>query len=202
MRTSWFILLIVLILSINVSAQKGQPVFGKVDKADLEMKDCDFDKGAEAVVLIDYGNTFYDRGTVGYSAFKTVFQRRTRIKILKEKGIAQADIEIPYYTSNNEERVLKLNANTYNLDETGKVQTTEVKKSSIYSKKIDGNYSKMIIAFPEVKVGSIIEYAYTIERETWNLRDWYFQRGIPVKYSEYQLKIPQIFRFFSTTGYY
>ncbi len=195
MRQSYFILFILFICSTNVTAQKGQPAFGKVDKADLEMKDCDFDKGAEALVLIDYGNIYYDRGTVGFSIFKTVFQRRTRIKILKEKGIAHADIEIPYITSNNEDRVLKLSANTYNLDEAGKVVTTEVKKSSIYSKKIDGSRSKMIIVFPEVKIGSIIEYSYTIERESYGLRNWYFQGRIPVRYSEYQLKIPQIFRF-------
>ncbi len=195
MKTSCTVLLFFLAFSINLSAQKGQPGFGKVDKADIEMKDCDFDKGADAVVLIDYGNIYYDRGTVGFSIFKTVFERRTRIKILKEKGIAQADIEIPYYTHNNEERILKLNANTYNQDATGKLITSEVKKSSIYSKKIDGNYSKMIIAFPEVKVGSIIEYSYSIERETYNLRNWYFQGRIPVRYSEFQLRVPQIFRF-------
>ena len=182
-------------LALQVNAQKGQPAFGKVDKADLEMKDCDFDKGADALVLIDYGNMYYDRGTVGYSTFKTVYQRRTRIKILKEKGISQADISINFYTHNNEERVFNIEANTYNLDETGKTRIAEVKKSSIYIKKIDGNYSKMIITFPEVKVGSIIEYAYTIERETYGLRNWYFQGRIPVRYSEYQLKVPQIFRF-------
>ena len=195
MKTIITSLFFLLATSLQLLAQKGQPGFGKIDKADLEMKDCPFDKGADALVLIDYGNIFYDRGTVGFSAFKTVYERRTRIKILKEKGIAQADIEIPYYTHNNEERVLKLNANTYNLDETGKIITAEVKKNSIYSKKIDGNYSKMIIAFPEVKVGSIIEYSYSIERETYNLRNWYFQGRIPVRYSEYQLKVPQIFRF-------
>ncbi|MBL7702188.1 MAG: DUF3857 domain-containing protein [Ferruginibacter sp.] len=178
-----------------VIAQKGLPGFGKVDKADLELKDCDFDKGADAMVLIDYGSIYYDRGTVGYSVFKTVFERRTRIKILKEKGISQADIEIPFYTHNNEERILKINANTYNLDASGKIITSEIKKSAIYTKKIDGNYSKMIFAFPEVKVGSIIEYSYTVERETYNLRNWYFQGRIPVRYSEYQLKVPQIFRF-------
>jgi len=195
MLKSASILLLLFSMALHGAAQKGQPAFGKVDKADLEMKDCSFDKGADAMVLIDYGNIYYDRGTVGYSAFKTVFERRTRIKILKEKGIAQADIELQYYTHNNEERILKLNANTYNLDETGKIITTEVKKSSIYSKKIDGNYSKMIITFPEVKVGSIIEYSYSIERETNRLRNWYFQGRIPVRYSEYQLKVPQIFRF-------
>lgn len=176
-------------------AQKGLPAFGKVDKADLEMTDCDFDKGASAVVLIDYGNTYYDRGTVGYSTLKTVFEKRTRIKILKEKGIEQADIRIPYYTKNNEEKIYKLNANTYNLDESGKVKVTEVKKSSIYSKRIDATQSVMIITFPEVKVGSIIEYSYSLDRETIYVKDWYFQHRIPVRYSEYQLKIPQIFRF-------
>jgi transglutaminase-like putative cysteine protease len=188
-------LFFLLAVSLSVLAQKGLPGFGKVDKADLEMKDCEFDKGADAMVLIDYGNIYYDRGTVGFSTFKTVYERRTRIKILKEKGISQADIEINYYTHNNEEKIFKFNANTYNLDGSGKIITTEVKKNSIYSKKIDGNYSKMIITFPEVKVGSIIEYSYTIERETYGLRNWYFQGRIPVRYSEYQLKVPQIFRF-------
>lgn len=195
MRTTCTLIFFLLVVAQESIAQKGQPAFGKVDKADLLMTDCDFDKGADAVVLIDWGNIYYGRGTVGYSLFKTIFQRRTRIKILKEKGISQADIEIPYYTHNNEERILKLDANTYNIDETGKILTSEVKKSSIYSKRIDPYYSKMIIAFPEVKVGSIIEYTYTIERETYGLRNWYFQGQVPVRYSEYQLKIPQIFRF-------
>ena len=195
MKANLTFLFFLFAITVQVNAQKSQPGFGKVDKADLEMKDCDFDKGADALVLIDYGNIYYDRGTVGYSTFKTVYQRRTRIKILKEKGISQADIEINFYTHNNEERIFKIDANTYNLDESGKIQTSEVKKSSIFTKKIDGNYSKMIIAFPEVKVGSIIEYSYTIERETYGLRNWYFQGRIPVRYSEYQLKVPQIFRF-------
>lgn len=195
MKTAAFSFLLVLFFPLVTIAQKGQPGFGKVDKADLLMTDCDFDKGAAALVLLDYGNTYYDRGTVGFSTFKTVYERRTRIKILKESGIALADVRIPYYNRNNEQKILKLNANTYNLDASGKVQTTEVKRSSIYSKKIDAGHAAMIIAFPEVKVGSIIEYSYSIETETINLNDWYFQHRIPVRFSEYQLKIPQIFRF-------
>lgn len=196
MKSAFITLLLVATFLITATAQKGQPAFGKIDKADLEMKDCDFDKGAEALVLIDYGNTYYDRGTAGYSLFSTVFERRTRIKILKEKGITQADIEIPFYTRNNEEHIVKLKANTYNLDESGRIITTEVKKSSIYTKRIDGFYSKIFIAFPDVKAGSIIEYSYSMERETMSsLRNWYFQGRIPVRYSEYQLTIPQIFRF-------
>lgn len=195
MKTTLLSLSFILFSTTFVFSQKGLPSFGKVDKADLEMTDCEFDKGAEAMVLIDYGYTYYGRGTVGYSTFKTVYERRTRIKILKESGIDEANIRIPYYNRHGEERILRLSANTYNLDANGKVQTTEVKKSSIYSKRIDNSRSVMIIAFPEVKVGSIIEYSYVLERETYYLKDWYFQHNIPVRYSEYLLKIPQFFRF-------
>ena len=184
------------IFSLQLPAQKGQPAFGKVDKADLLMTDCDFDKGAAAVVLIDYGYTYYDRGTVGFSLFKTIFERRIRIKILKEKGIAEANVEIPFYSNHNAESIVKLKARTYNLDERGKIKVTEVKKNSIYTKKTDANYSKVIITFPEVKAGSIIEYIYAVERETQeSIRNWYFQGSIPVRFSEYELIIPQIFRF-------
>jgi hypothetical protein len=191
-----FLFLLINLPAIFAFAQKEIPAFGKVDKADLEMKDCDFDKGADAVKLIDWGNTYYDRGTSGRSLFKTIFQRRTRIKILKEKGLSLANVRIPYYSYNNDEKIVTLNAYIYNIDAAGKVKTTNIKKKSFYPKKINAEYSEMIIAFPEVKVGSIIEYKYTMERETMGqLKDWFFQERIPVRYSEYQFTVPQIFRF-------
>ncbi len=182
------------ILCIKAAAQV--PGFGKIEKADLLMTDCSFDKGAEAMILLDLGNTYYDRGTTGISLFKTVFERRTRIKILNEKGINRANVSIGFYSHNNDEKIFKINAITYNIDAGGQVVTTEVKKNSIYTRKINNHYSELIMAFPDVKVGSVIEYKYTMERETMGqLRDWFFQGRIPVQYSQYQLKIPQIFRF-------
>lgn len=186
---------IALLAMFSAVAQKGLPGFGKIDKADLEMRDCDFDKGAEAVKLIDWGNLYYDRGTVGVSLFKTIFERRVRIKILKQKGLSYANVKIPYYGRNDNEKMLTLDACTYNLDASGNVQVTEVKKSSIYSKRIDQNRFEMIITFPEVKPGSVIEYRYRMDRETYDLRNWVFQDAIPVRYSEYDLKVPKIFRF-------
>ncbi len=177
-------------------AQKNIAPFGKIDKADLLMTDCDFEKGAPAIKLIDWGNTYYTRGTAGEAVFKTIFERRTRIKILKQKGLSQADVKIPFFSNNNDEKIISISANTYNIDDAGNTLTTPVKKNTIYTKKINANYSQAIITFPNVKVGSVIEYKYIMERQTMGqLRDWYFQERIPVKYSEYQLTIPQIFRF-------
>jgi hypothetical protein len=50
---------VALCATICLAAQKNKnhnqdiPSFGKIDKAELEMKECDFDEKAEAVVLID-----------------------------------------------------------------------------------------------------------------------------------------------------
>lgn len=182
--------------SVTLLAQKGQPGFGKIDKADLLMTECDFDKGAEAVKLIDWGNLYYDRGNAGFSFFKTIYERRVRIKILQEKGLSHANIQIPFYSRDGGEKIVNFDANTYNLDETGNVKTTDVKKSSIYTKKINSDFSEMIIAFPEVKAGSIIEYRYRMERDAdGDIKDWAFQDRIPTRYSEYEVKIPLIFRF-------
>lgn len=190
------LLLLVHVLTSPLTAQKNLPAPGKIDKADLEMKDCDFDKGAVAVTLIEWGNVYYDRGIEGVSFLNTIYEKRERIKILKESGLAYADVSIQYLDNNNEEKILKLEAYTYNLDDAGNIKVTEVSKSSIYSKRINKYFSKMIIAFPEVKVGTVIEYKYKMERKTdQNLKSWFFQDRIPTRYSEYQINIPKFYRF-------
>jgi Domain of Unknown Function with PDB structure (DUF3857) len=184
-----------LILSTTlIQAQKTKLIaFGKIEKADLEMTDCEYDKGAVAYKLIDRGNLYYDRGT---DFFKMVVQRRTRIKILKDKGMDYANVKIPYYSRNNDQKMIDIDAYTYNLDAGGNVVATKVEKSSIYTQKLSKNYTQVTIAFPQVKVGSVIEYRYRIDRENIGyIEDWYFQDEIPVRFSEFEMKVPLNFRF-------
>jgi hypothetical protein len=49
--------IIFLLLTFNwaVSAQDNIPSYGKIDKSDLQIQDCSFDPGAEAVILLDIG---------------------------------------------------------------------------------------------------------------------------------------------------
>ena len=189
------LLLILLFFIADTFAQKGLPAIGKIDKADLEMKECDFDKNANAVKLIEWGNVWYERGTETV-LFKQVNEKRVRIKILKEKGLSFASVIIPYYSYNNDQKITKIEAYTYNLDASGNVKATEVQKSSVFTKRINKRGSELIIAFPEAKIGSVVEYKYRMEREAfWIINDWYFQDKIPTRYSEYQLKVPVLFRF-------
>jgi transglutaminase-like putative cysteine protease len=191
-----FIVSLLLYMPVYCFAQKGMHAYGKIDKADLQSKDCSYDKGAEAEILIDWGNTYYNRGTQGKAVFKTIFEKRRRIKIYTEKGLTQAAVKIQFYSHSNEEQILRINACTYNLDAAGNIQRTEVSKNGVYTKRLNNYFSELIIAFPAVKPGSVIEYKYMMERETMGqLPHWYFQGVIPVRYSHYQLTIPQVFRF-------
>lgn len=167
--------------------QKDVPAFGKVDKVDLEMKECDFDKNAEAVVLFDAGELYCNF----FGNISMEFERHIRIKILRDKGKDRADIHLPFYSFKAIESIKNLQAQTYNLDEAGNIVVSKVEKKLIYEKKINKQYSEYAFSFPEVKAGSVIEYKYTHMISRFALADWTFQRSIPVKYSRYQLDFPR-----------
>jgi hypothetical protein len=166
-------------ITITASAQKP-PEFGKVDKAELEMNTCGFDKDAEAVVLFDEGEFYYE---VNFG-----IERHIRIKILKDKGLERANIHIKYHSFGGDETVKGLTAQTYNLDAAGNVVATKVDKKVIFDKKLNKRYSETAFSFPEVKVGSVIEYKYRIEGAFG--RRWYFQQSIPVIKSRYIINFP------------
>lgn len=161
---------------------KDIPDWGIIDKSILEMKACPFDKDAEAMVLFDAGELVADIGG------QIEFTRHIRIKILKEKGFEKANIHIPYHSYKNDESIRKLTAQTFNLDAAGGIIITPIDKKSIMEKKIDSRYTEMVFAFPEVKVGSVIEYRYTVTNA--GVRNWNFQRSIPVAYSRYKTDFP------------
>jgi hypothetical protein len=157
-----FALLITLLCAQPLLAQPKVQAMGKIDKAELELTDCDFDKGAAALKLADRRHIFY---TKGEHVLKMVADRQTRIKILKNEGLAYADVRIPYLNDNNYEKISNIKAYTYNLAPNGSVTVTKVDKKSIFFKKINKNINELVIAFPMAKAGSVIEYSYTLERE-------------------------------------
>ncbi len=165
-----FICLAASFAMLSLNAQNDYE-FGNIQKSDLELKDCDFEKGAEAMVLFDIGEV---------NTNKTQYKRHRRIKILNEKGKSQANVHIRYLSSNADIKYLQ--AKVYNLNDSGNIITTEVEKDQIFNKKITKRLSELVFTFPNVKEGSIIEYCYT---QKMNILSWVFQSNIPVKYSKF-----------------
>ncbi len=177
-----------ILISLSVFGQKGKnkdskiPAFGSVDKADLQMKECDFDKNAEAMVLFEKGQTDFIVGK-GID-----FERHVRIKILNDKGKDRADIHLRYFNYKNDEEIKDISAQVYNLDASGNVVVTKLDKKQIFEKQINKRWAEKVFTFPDVKAGSIIEYKY--KHLNAEVVHWYFQNSIPVKYSEFTFDYP------------
>src|SRR5687767_15666966 len=116
---------------LSASAQKTSPVkFGKITPADLEKKDYSIDSSAHAVVISDKGSTDIEGNDKGW--FSLLYKQHKRIHVLNKNGYYLADVEIPLYTSgDNEEKLYSLKAVTYNL-ENGKVVETNLEKAAIF----------------------------------------------------------------------
>jgi len=184
--------LLFLAFSTVVYAQKAPAKFGDIPMEDMTMKVYQLDSSAEAVALVDYGESsiaFTDN-----KGFQITFERLRRIKILTKEGLKWADFSIPTYHSNNrEEKLISIKAVTYNL-ENNKIVQIKAKDESFMKEKYDENWNVTKITWPNVKEGSIIELSYEIVSDfIFNFHAWEFQTSIPVRWSEYRARIPEYF---------
>ncbi len=180
--------LVVFILFLSTAySQNYSREFGAISKEEIELKEYAKDKNAEALVLYDFGTSYFTRIS---DEFKVIFERTTRIKILSEAGIQWSNVEIPFYLDNDGcEKVYDIEAFAYNF-ENGEIRKTPLDLSNTYEEKINNNWTFKKFAIPNVKEGTIIEYKYSIiSPYKFNLQDWNFQMKIPVVYSEYLVKM-------------
>ncbi|WP_242927809.1 DUF3857 domain-containing protein [Pontibacter vulgaris] len=193
--TSTFYCLLFFILSgISTNVLAQVPKFGKIEDAELTMKVYDKDTTAAAVILSDYGNTHFIYSSS--TGFQLVFERQTRVKILKKSGYEWADIEVPYYQQNSrKEKVANIKGYTYNLVD-GKQVKEKLETKAVFDEQMNENWSQKKFTMPNVKEGSVIEYSYIIYSDfLYNMREWEFQTTIPVAWSEYHARIPEYFNY-------
>ena len=180
------------------SAQdKTKNTLGKISPADftLSAKSTIIDSNTTAVVLADEGSVHYVGSKTGW--FSYVFTRQTRIKILDKKAFDLAKVNVSLYgREENLEKLTKVEASTYNL-ENGQLVQTKLDPKDIFQNKVDKQHTEVKFSMPGVKEGSIIEYSYTINSDYWHLLpSWQFQwEDYPCLFSQYQVDIPQTLAF-------
>ena len=187
------VLLLLVFFAVNVySQERPKTKFGKISKEELQRTVCESDSTSVAEVLFDVGNSYFL--TPGREGFKINFEKHFRIKIYKKEGYKYADFMMPLYVgSSGRENVTQIKCVTYSL-ENGKIVKTKLKRSEVYYDKVHKRRVDMRFAFPAVKEGVIIEGKITIISDFYlNIRDWTFQKTIPVRYSEYVTTAPEYF---------
>lgn len=173
-----------------IFAQSGKkPKWGEVSQEEIDYKSVFFEPDAGAVVLYEEGTT-----VIGNSFQTQVYQR---IKILNERGIEAAEQALRYYSYKNLQSYRKLKAQTLNV-ENGKVTAYPVDRKSFFDTDVNEYYNVIKFTFPNIKVGSIIEFEYEFNDETMYYVDaWRFQNPYPTLYSKYEIANKSILDYIS-----
>jgi hypothetical protein len=179
--------------ALSLKAQTGAPapkiqLYGKIDTADLLLKQCDFEKDANAEVLFDHAVVTYKYSTV-------IMERHKRIKIFNDHGNDEASIRIEFAGVHRDEDIIELQAETINLNN-HTVEYTSVDSKTIYTQNVDKENKVIAFTFPNVKPGSVVEFKYKKTTPYGsNYPDWFFQGTIPTRYSEFDASFIHDFRF-------
>lgn len=191
MKIRFVIFLIAIFLAIEVFSQKEPIKYGKTDSLVIQLSAYD---GADAVILCDYGCYTFDGKTGRVYLY---FKRHVRIKILTEAGLKYAEQSIQYYdlksaTYYPNSKVAELRAQTLNAGTNGRIARSKLSPKSILYSKTDAQFMQTLsFTFPDVKVGSILEYEVTIPTiQPVDIPDWYFEYDIPVIHSELRFISP------------
>ena len=179
------LIVFLLLITIVFQSYSQQAVkWGKISKAEKEYDVCMYDSLSSAVILSETGRLNF----VGDLVY---IQYHVRIKILKQNGIENSDVEINYYNRDNFEDIQDIEAQTINIENDGNISTQMVNKEAIYKTTNSYNNEVVKFAFPSVRKGSILEYKYTlVTKNIFSLKPWIFQHKIPTLYSKIEYEIP------------
>jgi hypothetical protein len=171
----------------SVQAQNAPNTkWGKVTPEEWKITRCTYDTSANAVVLFDKGDIQFNYGRA------ISINRHKRIKILSTKGLDEANVSIPFYFFDNLEKISNVDAQTINVDGSGKAVIQKVENSQVFENKVTDKWKEKSFSFPSVKVGSIIEFRYTTLSQSYRFLDgWVFQNNVPTLYSEFKAAIPE-----------
>ena len=193
----YFILLLVCFYGVlpAAKAQEKLPDFGKIDVADLQLKECSFYKGASAMYLIKTTNTVFDLNPyVGIPKVTTEY--RVRIKIFTEAGFSSATVTIPYTGNSRITKITDLEGYMYTLGPDGNVITQKLDNDQVFNEKARGQkaHNKISFTFPGLQKGCIVEYRYKkINKNAYHIAPFFFQEELPTAYTKCSVTYPGYF---------
>ncbi|WP_235318226.1 DUF3857 domain-containing protein [Polaribacter sp. Hel1_85] len=149
---------------------------------ELKMIVYDKDSTATAVVLYEHANRYPDRSNDEIPRTDYYY----RIKILDKSAFDLADISINLY---KKQRIEDISAISYNLTDIGTSNKTNLLDKDIFTIKEGEDWTVKKFTLPNLKVGTVIEYKYSILSPYLSIDDWNFQSDIPKIKSEFDASI-------------
>ncbi|WP_281310716.1 DUF3857 domain-containing protein [Flavobacterium flavigenum] len=193
MKLYAIIISIILILtSITVKAQNYE--LGKVTVAELEERAHPKDSSAPAAILFKKAKTFFIYDIKNGFTANHVYE--FKIKIYKKEGLSWANQKVKYYVgyeNMNKDYLEFSNAFTYNIENKNIIKT-KLDGQGVFKNNVNKYWNEKTITFPNVKVGSILEFKYILKSENIvNFPDFQCQYEVPVNYFQYKTEIPEFY---------
>jgi len=191
------IYLLLFILSLTQFSFSQEIEFGEVSKEELSEKFYEKDSSANAVILFKKRRTFYGANA---SSVELVTEIHERIKIYNKEGFDKATVTVNLFKSrSSKERISKLKAYTYNL-ENNKIVETKLDKNQIFENEYSYNYKQVKFTMPNVKEGSVIDITYKITSPfVLSIDELKLQYDIPIKHIEAEIQTPDGYNFRTKT---
>ncbi len=150
--------------------------FGKISRAEMDLKEVAFAPGAPAVVLFEGEKRYFDRPATGAPVTRTIYQRR--VKILEDDGIESHGDFKRHFDPDTEN--LEVKARTILPD-----GTIVDARDDIHQDRSESGWQIVSIAFPQVQAGSILEVIIENNNQYIPHTEWSFQGRLPILESLY-----------------
>ncbi len=165
---------------------------GRITQSDFTVPEVLADMDVPAYVIFEEGTYYFGEELDGLHFNKAHY---IKIHVVKQAGIEYAEFEIPYYSSSTALDKIDIEGYTYNLNSNNELVRTPLNKNSIFDEKSSDNIYVKKIAMPDVGEGSVIELYYSHNTRYFVMQPWYFQKAIPVLYSQLRYQETPSFKY-------
>lgn len=187
---------IVALLLLTFSAAQAQNFeYGKHKPSDFLATKATVDSTADAEVIREFGSGRIQIDDATGNLYVD-FTYHVKIKIFNAEGFKQGNVEIPLRIYNSAaDEIRDIQATTYYHDN-GTIRGNELDPKQVFTENQTRFLKLVKFTMPNLKPGSVIEYAYKIRRQSiFNFSSWEFQSEIPKQHSEFVAFIPANYNF-------
>lgn len=180
---------VTLLLLVSFHISFGQKIkWGELRTEEIELKVVDFEEDADLVILEEFGDLIITK--YGYEILEY-----SKIKILTPKGLELINRSWAYPKNKINNKITFEKGNVINF-ESNEIKVQALKKSDLIIHSIDEETEELKILFPNVRVGSVVEYQRRIiSNADLYSSPWRFQNEYPTLKSSLRLQNASNFRY-------
>lgn len=196
--SAWLVFVLLVAIAHSQPNGKFTEYMGKVTVAELQIKDCPYDKDADAIALYDLGDVYYNNENKNdqFLRFAITSAYYQRIKVLTRKGTERAFFDLRGFDYKGES-IFNIKVVAYNLLADGTIKASYLDTASIKIRQTKGVQTSFTFTVPDVKVGTVFEVRYEKKQYlNYSMPGWQFNLTMPCYVSKLRIGFLDAFDYY------